>query len=270
MPAFGTPGEMSGGPMKLTLVLKGPDRLMGAQLEKSLQNGSLVIGRSPNADWTLPDPERVVSKAHCRIDKDYSGFVLTDTSTNGVEINDDPVGFGLPRRLSNRDVLKLGDAVIVVRIEDETQAVPSNGPTRQPPSIERAKIPDGPFGLPDKAMEPPRIEFSALTAGDAGTGASGQILDDWWAPTSGASDPISVDISPKEAPETIRNTVLGGDLLHSRNSGATKLAVSLTGIDITAFAQAVDTAADMLPESEKFGFYERLRGLLHGSRSKGG
>ncbi len=256
--------------MKLTLVLKGPDRLMGAQLEKSLQNGSLVIGRSPNADWTLPDPERVVSKAHCRIDKDYSGFVLTDTSTNGVEINDDPVGFGLPRRLSNRDVLKLGDAVIVVRIEDDTQALQSNDPMRKPPAVERAKIPDGPFGLPDKAVEPPRTELSMLKAGDAGTGPAGQILDDWWAPTSAASDPISVDISPKEAPATIRNTVMIEELLHSRNSGATKLAVSLTGIDIAAFAQAVDVAADMLPEGEKFGFYERLHGLLHGHRSRDG
>jgi len=255
--------------MKLTLVLKGPDRLMGAQLEKSMQNGSLVIGRSPNADWTLPDPERVVSKAHCRIDRDYSGFVLTNTSTNGVEINDDPVGFGLPRRLSNRDVLKLCDAVVVVRIEDETQALPSNGPMRQPPSIERAKIPDGPFGLPDKAVEPPRTDFSKLTAGDAGTGATGQILDDWWAPTSAASDPISVDISPKEAPESIRDTIMEEDSPPSRSGGITKLAVSLTDIDIAAFAQAVDAAADMLPESEKFRFYERLRGLLHGSRSQG-
>jgi predicted component of type VI protein secretion system len=255
--------------MKLTLVLKGPDRLMGAQLEKSMQNGSLVIGRSPNADWTLPDPEKVVSKAHCRIDKDASGFVLTDTSTNGVEINDDPVGFGLPRRLSNRDVLKLGDAVVVVRIEDEIQALPSNGPMPQQPSIDRAKIPDGPFGLPDKAMEPPRTDFSASRAGDAGTEAIGQILDNWWAPTSAASGPISVDISPKEVPETIRNTIVGQDSLPSRGGGVTKLAVSLAGVDITAFAQAVDAAVDVLPESEKFRFYERLRGLLHGSLSQG-
>jgi predicted component of type VI protein secretion system len=253
--------------MKLTLVLKGPDRLMGAQLEKSLQNGSLVIGRSPNADWTLPDPERVVSKAHCRIDKDYTGFVLTDTSTKGVEINDDPVGFGLPRRLSNRDVLKLGDAVIVVRIEDETQALPSSGP--KPPPIERAKIPDGPFGLSDKAVETPQTDFSTLTAGDAGTRAAEQILDDWWAPTSAVSHPISVDISPKKSPATVRNTIMEEDSSPSRSGGVTNLAVPLTGIDIAAFAHAVDAAADMLPESEKLRFYERLRGLLPGSRSQG-
>jgi predicted component of type VI protein secretion system len=255
--------------MKLTLVLKGPDRLMGAQLEKSMQNGSLVIGRSPNADWTLPDPERVVSKAHCRIDKDYSGFVLTDTSTNGVEINDDPVGFGLPRRLSDRDVLKLGDAVVVVRIEDEAQALLSNGPTRQPPRVERANIPAGPFGLPDKATEMQRADFPALTPGDAGTKPSDQILDDWWAPTAAVSHPISVDISPKESPEAIRNAIVVGDSPPLRNGGVTNLAVSLTGIDIAAFAQAVDAAADMLPENEKFRFYERLRGLLHGSQSRG-
>jgi type VI secretion system FHA domain protein len=255
--------------MKLTLVLKGPDRLMGAQIEKSMENGSLVIGRSPTADWTLPDPERVISKAHCRIDKDSGGFVLTDTSTNGVEINNDAVGFGLPRLLSNGDVLKLGDAVVIVRIENSSQAPLPNSTPRQLPSVDRPRIADGPFGLPDKAAAAQRPDFSVPEGRDVGGGPAGQILDDWWAPTSTVSDPISVDILAKQAPETIHNTITAQDSLPSRSGSMTKLAASLTHLDLATFTQAVDAAAEALPENERSRFYERLRDLLDGNRSQG-
>ena len=108
--------------MKLKLILKGPERLMGAQIEKTLENGSLVVGRSPAADWVLPDPERIVSKAHCRIDTDFSGFVLTDTSTNGVFINDDPVGFGLPRLLGDSDVSDGGRFLVELLVKSIRKA----------------------------------------------------------------------------------------------------------------------------------------------------
>ncbi|MET2826744.1 type VI secretion system-associated FHA domain protein [Mesorhizobium shangrilense] len=255
--------------MKLTLVLKGPDRLMGAQIEKSMENGSLVIGRSPTADWTLPDPDRVISKAHCRIDKDSGGFVLTDTSTNGVEINNDAVGFGLPRLLANGDVLKLGDAVVIVRIENSTQAPPLASSTpRQLPAVDRTRIADGPFGLPDKAAAQ-RPDFSVPQDRDIAGRPVGQILDDWWAPTSPVSDPISVDISAKQAPDTIHNTITAQESLPSRSGSMTKLAASLTRLDLAALVQAVDTAAEVLPEGERSRFYERLRDLLDGNRSQG-
>lgn len=254
--------------MKLTLILKGPDRLMGAQIEKSMENGSLVIGRSPTADWTLPDPERVISKAHCRIDRDSGGFVLTDTSTNGIEINNDAVGFGLPRLLSNGDVLKLGDAVVIVRIESSTQAPLPISTPRQLPSVDRPRIADGPFGLPDKAEGAQRPDFSVTEGRDVGGRPTEPILDDWWASTSTVSNPISVDISAKQAPETIHNTITPQDSLPSRNGSMTKLAASLTGLDLAALAQAVDAAAELLPESERSRFYKRLRDLLDGNQGK--
>ncbi len=207
----------------------------------------------------------MVSKAHCRIDKDSGGFILTDTSTNGVEVNNDRVGFGLPRLLSNGDVLKLGDAVVIVRIENDAQAQPPNSTLRQTPSADRAKIPDGPFGLPDKAQEAPRANFSMSEGQDVEGKSTGQILDDWWAPTATISDPISVDILAKPSPETIRNTITVQDSLPSRGGSMITLAASLTHIDPAAFARAVDVAAEVLPENERFRFYERLRDLLGGN-----
>eukprot|EP01035_Chromulina_nebulosa_P005711 gene5711-7740_t len=111
--------------MKLRLLLRGPGRLLSAIPEKILESGHIVIGRSPEADWMIPDIDRVISKLHCRIDATVRGFLLTDTSTNGIRINDIPVGGGLPSPLSNGDVLMLGDAIISVEILAPPAAAPS-------------------------------------------------------------------------------------------------------------------------------------------------
>ena len=127
--------------MRLRLVLKGPDRLMGAQTVRTLAEGSIVVGRAPTADWVLPDPNRVVSKAHCRIDKDISGFVLTDTSTNGIHINDEPVRFGLPRQIAERCDQRPQRAA--ARGEDvEIERRLGDAAKLRPPSRERGRAQD--------------------------------------------------------------------------------------------------------------------------------
>lgn len=255
--------------MQLKLLLKGPDRLMGAQLEKTLLNGSLVVGRSPTADWTLPDPERIVSKSHCRIDKDFSGFVLTDTSTNGVHINEEPVGYGLPRLLRDGDVLRLGDAVVLVRVDDSAGQAPAPARPSQPvPGPAARAIPDGPFGIPAPEIFPRESNAPAAAADSGGTSAAERILDDWWAseePLAPLTDPISVDISAKQAAESIPNITSVKDPLPSRSGDVAKLADSLAGIDLTVFARAVDAAAAALSEDERQGFHGRLRELLDGN-----
>lgn len=257
--------------MKLKLILKGPERLMGAQIEKTLENGSLVVGRSPAADWVLPDPERIVSKAHCRIDTDFSGFVLTDTSTNGVFINDDPVGFGLPRLLGDSDVLRLGDAVILVRIE-AGQSRPAGAalPAQPPPAPVAAGPADGPFGGEAPAPSAPQPNRSPVEP--SANAPSEKILDDWWAPEEpidAPAAPIPVDISPSAPQGEIPNTITAQDPLPSQGGDVAKLVSSLAGIDLLALARAVDAAGAALPQPERQNFHERLRELLVGSESPG-
>lgn len=254
--------------MKLRLVLKGPDRLMGAQIEKTMESGSIVIGRSPNADWTLPDPEKVVSKTHCRIDRDFSGFMLTDTSTNGVMVNDEPVGFGLPRQLADRDVLQLGDAVIFVRIEEEApRPAPQQKPVAPAVAAARPMIPDGPFTLPE---ESPGARPVAASPAMPGNRQVEKILDDWWSPAKPPeTGPNSVDISSKEERGGIDDTIMHRDSLPSPDGGVGEFAVSLAGIDLATFAKAVGAAVAVLPESEKYKFHERLRDLLDQARPHG-
>lgn len=265
--------------MKLKLILKGPDRLIGAQLEKAMESGSLVVGRAPTADWMLPDPERVVSKAHCRIDSDFSGFVLTDTSTNGVWINEEAVGYGLPRLLADGDVLKLGDAVILVRIE-EAAAQPSapEQPTKTAGHVAMSAIPDGPFGPAEQTPFPNEADFlssesifSASTPRSAAEAVSEKIRDDWWTsqePFEPFGNPISVDISAKEVQDAIPNTISALDSLPLKGGEVAELAASLVGVELIDLARAVDIAASALSESERHKFHGRLRDVLVGSDTR--
>ena len=116
--------RVSARPMLLTLTLQGPARLMGAARSRTLSTGSLLIGRSPICDWVLPDPDRVVSGRHCRIDSEGNRFVLTDLSTNGVYPDDtgEPLGPGGRVELRDGQVLRLGDAVLLVELSAEHTA----------------------------------------------------------------------------------------------------------------------------------------------------
>ncbi|WP_427023960.1 type VI secretion system-associated FHA domain protein [Aureimonas ureilytica] len=114
--------------MLLTLTLQGPSRLMGAARSRTLSAGSLLIGRSPVCDWVLPDPERVVSGRHCRIDAEPNRFVLTDLSTNGVFLGEagEPLGPGGVAELRDGQVLRLGDARILVALSGEAGETPGS------------------------------------------------------------------------------------------------------------------------------------------------
>ena len=68
--------------MKLTLRLADHDTETGQS--RTLETGRLTIGRGPENDWVLADPDRTLSKNHCRVDASEGGFMLTDLSTNGV------------------------------------------------------------------------------------------------------------------------------------------------------------------------------------------
>lgn len=254
--------------MRLKLVLRGPERLMGAQLEKTLENGSLVVGRSPAAGWVLPDPEKVISKAHCRIDTDFSGFVLTDTSTNGVTVNGQTLGFGLPRLLADGDTLKLGDAVVAVRIEADpaptAAPTPSAASAPQPPRALAALAGDGPFGDPEP--EPIDSSSPATPAPPAASDLPGEaVLDDWWkadTPQGEIAEPISVDIShPRDDTEFPRTTI-AKDSLPLNGGDAAFLVESLADIDVVTLARAVDAAGLVLTEDERRRFHDRLRDLL--------
>ncbi|HUC63859.1 MAG TPA: type VI secretion system-associated FHA domain protein TagH [Stellaceae bacterium] len=76
----------------------------------------LKIGRGPGNDLVLPDPQRYLSKTHCVIEFDGRGGTVTDTSTNGVFLDDsaERLPRNVPTALCEGSVLRLGGYKISV------------------------------------------------------------------------------------------------------------------------------------------------------------
>ncbi|HWK67651.1 MAG TPA: FHA domain-containing protein [Rhizobiaceae bacterium] len=245
--------------MELRLTLKGPERLLGGRREARVQGSALVIGRSPEADWSIPDPERVLSKLHCRIEKDFDGYQLTDMSTNGVKVNEVPVGYGLVRRIENGDVLKLGDAVLLAEIVTasaspaEARALAAAAPEIGPD--------DGPFGrLEGESPAPPEL---ASAPGERT--AKGMVLDDWWGPVDSLAigeTGKSVDISAQMHQAPIADIHAGKDTLWSHDTGGVSLLHIAAGVDVETLVRAVEAATTVLSVSERRKFSDRLSELL--------
>ena len=43
-------------------------------------------GRAPDNDLVLPDPDKLISKRHCAIERQGGGVVLIDLSANGISL----------------------------------------------------------------------------------------------------------------------------------------------------------------------------------------
>jgi len=69
------------------------------------------IGRKPNNDFVLIDPERFISSQHANIGYQGGAFFITDTSTNGVFINhsQNPIGTGNTQAINNGDKISIGE-----------------------------------------------------------------------------------------------------------------------------------------------------------------
>ncbi|BFM12097.1 type VI secretion system-associated FHA domain protein TagH [Simiduia litorea] len=70
-----------------------------------------TLGRAESNQWVLPDPSRVVSSQHCKIQFNESGYQLLDVSTNGLFINDSEQALGAEKLhpLKDGDFFTLGD-----------------------------------------------------------------------------------------------------------------------------------------------------------------
>lgn len=105
--------------MTLTLsILRCPDTM--PPQTRTVAGGEFAIGRGPENDWVLADPERVISKRHCVLAYRSDGWQVADLSTNGTFLNSEtePVGHGRSRELRDGDRLRLGPYEIELRISE--------------------------------------------------------------------------------------------------------------------------------------------------------
>jgi type VI secretion system protein len=93
------------------------------------------IGRSADNDWVLPDPQRFVSAHHARIHYRDGLYILEDTSTNGVFVNDEerPIAKRGAHVLQNGDILRFGEYQVVAMVESRTAAADTAAAGAPPP-----------------------------------------------------------------------------------------------------------------------------------------
>jgi len=147
---------------------------LGAEATRAFGPEGGVIGRSPEADWVLTDPNRYLSLQHARISWGQGGFFIEDLSSNGTYLNGATTAIGKGRRepLSHGDRLGLGDFDMIVGIEAAAPlvAAPSNtlpaawtmegamagaAPATMPPQAALPPAPLPPAGLTESASVAP-------------------------------------------------------------------------------------------------------------------
>jgi type VI secretion system protein len=103
--------------MRLTLTIQNLDQLdNGEPTQLRLDRHGAVIGRSPHADWSLPDPKNYISSTHCEIDFRDGAYLLIDKSTNGTSINDAPQRLAGVHPIQDGDVIVIGHYRVLARI----------------------------------------------------------------------------------------------------------------------------------------------------------
>lgn len=92
-----------------------PENEQVAVRQMSLPDSGGTIGRSYDCNIQLPDFNRQLSRVHVEVSPDAKGgYQVTDRSTNGVYLNGTYLGKGRHLPISDGDVIKLGDYVLLI------------------------------------------------------------------------------------------------------------------------------------------------------------
>src|SRR5690348_14767026 len=104
-------------------MIRCPDNV--APQRREVRGGEFSIGRGQDNEWVIADPERHLSKKHCRLVYSAGDWEVHDLSTNGTFLNQasDPIGRGAVKKLRHGDRIKFGLYEIEVTIDDEGVAV---------------------------------------------------------------------------------------------------------------------------------------------------
>jgi type VI secretion system FHA domain protein len=122
----------------MTLVLRGlslNDEPLSNPLVGRFDDRGGEIGRSDNATFTLPDPERLISRMHARISHSAHTYWIENVSAAGQILhNGRLLSSGMRVSLNDGDELKIGGYRLTVAFEnDETSATILRGRTAQTP-----------------------------------------------------------------------------------------------------------------------------------------
>ncbi|WP_206244454.1 type VI secretion system-associated FHA domain protein TagH [Novosphingobium terrae] len=156
----------------------------GAPTEFSLDQRGALIGRSPGADWSLPDPRNHISSRHCEIRFEHGHYVLHDTSTNGTFLNDRTDRLTQQHMLQDGDVLNIGHYRIRVTIAQGARPFGSGPAT----TSHHQSPPPAASGWDSWGTPQPASPSPPFPAADSGWGAPAASKDAGWNPLPPASE----------------------------------------------------------------------------------
>ncbi|MCW1917922.1 type VI secretion system-associated FHA domain protein TagH [Rhodobacter sp. KR11] len=139
--------------MAVTLKFQSSGAVPGDGRPVSMRGPSLSIGRGPDNDLVLPDPDRMISKTHCVIENQGGSVVVVDTSTNGTFLNYGKQALGrVATPLSDGDVLILGPYELIVQVTPDQHWSEPMAPLGEGPAShgQAGRAPD-PYKLIDDA-----------------------------------------------------------------------------------------------------------------------
>ena len=183
--------------MTLTLaMLRCPDNV--APETRTISGGEFSIGRGPENDWVLADPERGLSKRHCVLGFRGGAWQIADFSTNGTFVNreGEPIGRGQTHELRDGDRLRFGAYEIEVHIDPAAPAqrltAPSDPFAQRRPASVATPAPEL-FALDPFAAQPGRAPGGTTTADQMFGSGSG---DDPFSGLGAASVSLPADYDP--------------------------------------------------------------------------
>lgn len=174
--------------MTLKLVMiRCPDNV--ALERREVSGGEFSVGRGPDNQWVVADPDRHLSKRHCRFVYSIGEWELHDLSTNGTFVNEasDPIGKGSTQKLRHGDRVKFGAYELEIVIDEGEEAAPGD-PFAGEPLDSRVSMPD-PF-----ASRSDHHRGSALDA------PGSPILPPDFDPLAPNPEPFSGPTEPDHAP----------------------------------------------------------------------
>jgi type VI secretion system protein len=102
--------------MKLFLNVISAEKNFDRSLSVILNQEGGTLGRKEGNTLILPDPKHLISGQHAIIKYQAPDYYITDTSTNGVLLNQSPLGKGNSKKLNDGDQFRIGDYLIAVKL----------------------------------------------------------------------------------------------------------------------------------------------------------
>ena len=274
--------------MTLTLTVRNSEALPeGTASAYTVDTDYVVLGRSANCDWNLPDPSNTISSRHCEIRRDGDAWVLKDISTNGTYLNESADRIADEHRLADGDLIRIGPYELIAsfpELEEKTRFVPAAVPTPAPspaPEPEPAPVEETPDDVPDNVTvmwdslaDINKVDWARGGFGirDLAPAAGGATVDELVQALVEASGLTETDVarSPAlvgKAGSLLKRLVAGLlVMVEARARAKAQMGAEMTGLELEGnnpikFARSPDQALAQLLSPPQPGFMEADRAV---------